>query len=282
MKRKYLMGVIYLVLGVMAVLAVFPILYTVTSSFMGAGEISKYFGALAAESADINPLHLIPEQATFSGYTTLLLERPHYLMKFWVSLGLCGLIVAGQIVVAVLGGYAFAKFRFLGRDGIFFFLIALMMMPYQVMLVPSYMVMDQLGLIGSYTALILPAVFSAFGVFLMRQIIAAIPDSLLEAARIDGAGSWRVLWRVLLPNCKSGLCSLLILCFIDTWNMVEQPLVFLRESYQYPLSVFLLEINKTDPALGFACGLLSMLPVLLLFLFFEEEMISGIGYSVVK
>ena len=273
---------LYLVLIVMAAATLFPILYTVTNSFMGAQEIAEYYEGLSAEVSTGSPLHLIPRRATLSGYTALLLERPHYLMKFWTSLGLCAVIVLGQIVIAVLGGYAFAKFRFPGYNGIFFFLIALMMMPYQVMLVPSYMVMDQLGLVGSYTALILPAVFSAFGVFLMRQVFAAIPDSLLESARIDSAGNWRILWQVVLPNCKSGLFSLLVLCFIDTWNMVEQPLVFLRESYQYPLAVFLLEVNKTDPALGFACGLLSMLPVLVLFLFFDEEMISGIGYSIIK
>lgn len=273
---------VYLLLAVMAVLAVFPILYTFCNSFMSAFEIEYYYGSLSSELSTVNPLHLIPDRITFSGYFKMLLEKPHYLMRFWNSLGLCACIVAGQVVVSSLGGYAFSKFRFPGRDLIFFLFVALMMMPNQVTLVPSYITLDALGLIGSNLALILPAVFSAFGVFLMRQVMASISDSILESARIDGAGHFCILINMILPNCKSGLASLVILGFIDCWNMVEQPLVFLKESQKYPFSLFLLEINAAEPALGFACGILAMTPVLLLFLFFEEELVSGISYSVLK
>jgi multiple sugar transport system permease protein len=273
---------VYCILGIMAVLAVFPILYTFANSFMSAAEIRQYYGSLSSETSEVNPFHLIPNRITLSGYYSMLLERPHYLMKFWQSLGVCAAIVAGQVVISSLGGYAFAKYRFPGRNVIFFLLIALMMMPLQVMLVPSFITLDAMGLIGSYWALILPVVFSAFGVFLMRQIMAAVPDSILESARIDGAGHFRILTRIMLPNCKAGLASLVILSFIDCWNMVEQPLVFLKESHQHPFSLFLLQINAAEPALGFACGILAMVPVLLLFKFFEEELISGISYSVLK
>lgn len=282
MKGRIFNAIIYITLFLMAALCVFPMLYTAINSFMSAAEIQKYYGSLGAPQSNVNPLHLIPDRVTLAGYSAMLLERPHYLMKFWTSLGLCAVIVTGQLVISVLGGYAFSKFRFPGRDVLFFALVAIMMMPYQVMLVPSYMVLDKMGLIGNYLSLILPAIFSAFGIFLMHQIMASVPDSLIESAYIDGAGSWRTLWRVLLPNCKTGLAALVVLSFIDNWNMVEQPLIFLKESRQYPLSVFLLQVNTQIPALGFACGMLSMLPAVLLFLFFEEEMVSGIGYSVIK
>jgi len=249
---------------------------------MSAAEIRKYFGSIGSDSSEVSPFHLIPDRITLSGYYQMLLARPHYLMKFWQSLGLCLVIVAGQVVISSLGGYAFSKFRFPGRGIIFFFLIALMMMPLQVMLVPGYITLDAMGLIGSYAALILPAAFSAFGVFLMSQIMASVPDTILESAKIDGAGHFRILRSILLPNCKAGLASLVILCFIDNWNMVEQPLVYLRDSLRHPFSLFLLQINEFEPALGFACGVLAILPVLLLFLFFEEELISGISYSVLK
>jgi len=272
----------YFILAVVSVLAVFPILYTVSNSFMSAAEIRQYFGSLNVESSGPGPLHLIPDRITFSGFYQMLLARPHYLVKFFQSIGLCLAIVAGQIVVSSLGGYAFSKFRFPGRSTIFFFLIALMMMPMQVMLVPGYITLDAMGLIGSYAALILPAAFSAFGVFLMSQIMASVPDTLLESAKLDGAGHFRIFRSILLPNCKAGLASLIILCFIDNWNMVEQPLVYLRNNLKHPFSLFLLQINEFEPALGFACGVLAILPVLLLFLFFEEELISGISYSVLK
>lgn len=273
---------VYVPLFLMAALSMFPILYTVSNSFMGADEIQLYYGSLGSDASAVSPLHLIPDRITLSGYSKMLLEKPHYLMKFWAAISLCAVIVAGQTVISALGGYAFAKYRFPGRDIIFFFLITLMMMPNQVMLVPSYIVLDAMGLLGSNLALILPSVFSAFGVFLISQFMSAIPDSILESARIDGAGHFRILTNILLPNCKAGLASLAVLGFIDCWNMVEQPLVFLKDFYKYPFSLFLLQINTLEPALGFSCGVLSMIPVLLLFLFFEDELISGISYSVLK
>lgn len=280
MKRLW-RGISYGALALFALLALLPVLYTLVSSFMGAGEITKYYGDLTSGRGPL-PFHLIPEMATLEGYYEMLLRRPDYLVKLWNSLILCVTIVGGQTVIAALGGYAFAKFRFPGRDVLFFAVIVLMMLPYQVTLVPNYIVLDTFGLLGDYPAVILPGVFSAFGVFLMRQVVAGVPDETLEAARLDGAGSWRILWQIVLPSCKAGVASMVILSFIDNWNMIEQPLIFLSDSTKYPMSVFLTQVNTMQPALGFACGVLSMLPVTLLFLFFEEELVTGIGYSSLK
>ncbi len=272
----------YLLLALIAAASLFPMVFTFTGSLMGADEIARHYGSLSSGEAGTSPLHLVPDMITLAGYAELLFLRPHYLVKFWVSMLLCCSITAGQTVVACLGGYAFSRFRFPGRDAIFFVLLVIMMMPYQVTLVPNYITLDRMGLIGGYPAVILPGVFSAFGVFLMRQVMASVPGAMLEAARIDGAGSWRALWRILLPNCRAGLASLVILSFADSWNMVEQPIVFLKDSNKYPLSVFLVRLGSVQPALGFACGLLSILPVLLLFLFLEEELVSGISHSLLK
>ncbi|SCJ67557.1 Inner membrane ABC transporter permease protein ycjP [uncultured Clostridium sp.] len=277
-KKRWAKAVIYAFLVIFAVIALFPVLFTLINSFMGAQEYAQYYGGLQNSLGQQGVLHLIPDRMTLEGYYNMLFAQPDYLMKFWLSLLMCFAIVAGQVVIAVLGGYALAKFRFPGRNIAFYGIILLMMMPYQVTLVSNYIVLDKMGLIGNYLSIILPGIFSAFGVFLMRQVIAAVPDGIMEAAKIDGAGAWRVLWRVVLPNCLPGLASLVILSFIDNWNMVEQPLVFLQDSFQYPLSTFLTQINAAQPALGFACGLLAMIPPVLLFCFFEKELIQGIGY----
>ena len=279
MTKKLLL---YVPLGLLAVATLFPLLYMVTNSFMGAGEFARYYGGLAEGLSGKNPMHFIPEWGTLDGYREILISRPHYLMKFWSSLFLGGSILAGQMVVAVLGGYAFARFRFPGRNVIFFMIVLLMMLPLQVTLVPNYMVLERMGLLGNYAAVILPGIFSAFGVFLMRQVMTGLPAEIFEAARLDGAGAWRALWRVALPNCKAGLAALAILSFADSWNMVEQPIVFLKDAYKYPMSVFLTQVNALHPEVGFACGLLSVLPALLLFLHFKDEMILGIEYSAVK
>jgi len=275
-------SLIYTALGLLAVLTLFPLLYMVTNSFMGGAEFGRYYGKLAQELSGRNPLHMIPEWIMLDGYKEVFISRPDYLMKFWVSLFLSGSILAGQMIVAVLGGYAFARFRFPGRNAIFFAIILLMMLPSQVTLVPNYLVLYSVGLIGNYAAVILPGVFSAFGVFLIRQVMAALPADMFEAARLDGAGSWRILWKICLPNCKAGLAALAILSFADSWNMVEQPLVFLKDANQYPLSVFLTQVNAMRPEVGFAVGVLSVAPALLLFLRFKDEMVLGIEYSAVK
>ena len=273
---------IYIALCLLAVAAVFPLFYMLTNSFMGAAEFSRFYGSLSKGVSGRNPLHFIPEWTTLEGYWEVFYSRPDYLIKFWSSLFISGSILAGQIVVAVLGGYAFSRFRFPGRDAIFFVIVVLMMLPLQVTLVPNFIVLDRFGLIGSYAALILPGMFSAFGVFLMRQIMLGLPVSIFEAAMLDGYGPLRSLWAVCLPNCKAGLAALVILNFADSWNMVEQPLVFLRDPNKFPMSVFLTQVNQIKPEVGFAAGILSVLPAMLLFLYFKDEMIMGIEYSAVK
>ena len=110
----------------------------------------------------------------------------------------------------------------------------------------------------------------------------AVPDSLLESAYLDGAGSFTALWRILVPNCSAGIATLTVLSFVDAWNMVEQPSVFIQDTFKQPLSVFLLSVNSQSMALGFACGVLSMIPAVLLLVFFEAQLMEGISYSVLK
>lgn len=273
---------IYIVLALLAIVSLFPLLYTIANSFMGAEEYSHYYDQLSSNVTASNPFHLIPDWITLSGYWDVFLSRPDYLIKLWVSLFLSTTILLGQLIVAVLGGYAFARFRFPGRDILFFIVVLLMMLPYQVTLVPNYMVLDHMGLINNYAALILPGVFSAFGLFLMRQVMVLLPNSIFDAAKIDGAGALKSLWNICLPNCKPGVAALMILSFADSWNMMEQPLVFLKDFYKYPMSLFLMNVNTSNPTLGFVCGVLSVLPLMLLFMRFKDEMIQGIEYSGVK
>jgi multiple sugar transport system permease protein len=282
MKRGLIQAAKYIFLGALAAAALFPLFYTFVNSFIGAAEFGRYYGGLSQGVGRYNPLRIIPDWITLEGYREVFINRPHYLMRFWSSMFLSGSILIGQMVVAVLGGYAFARFRFPGRSIMFFVIVLIMMMPLQVTLVPNLIVVEALGINGSYAALILPGIFSAFGVFLMRQVMASLPNSLFESARLDGAGSFAALRLVCLPNCKHGLAALAVLNFADSWNMVEQPLTFLRNAYQYPLSVYLVNLRGITPEVVFTSGLLSVLPVLMLFLLFKDEIAYGIEYSVVR
>lgn len=266
-----------------AIIVLMPLLMTVLNSFMSAREMSKYFGYVFGQRFDGQVvLHLIPDQVTLDGYYQILFRQPDYLIKLWVSLLIAAAIVIGQVIIGCLGGYAFAKYRFPLRNFFFFLIILLMVMPLQVTLVPNFMVLKNLKLIGSYWAVILPGAFSAFGVFLMRQVMITVPDELIQAGKIDGANALTILIRIVIPSCKAGVASLVILSFIDAWSMVEQPLIFLQDSYKYPLSVFLTTINQQNPGVAFACGVLSIIPVGLMFFLFEDELVKGIEYSIIK
>jgi len=273
----------YLFLVGIFIVVVFPNLFMLANSFMGENEIMKHYGILLSGNSDAHVnLYFIPEEVTLAGYFEVFLFSPRYLMKFWNSLFLSGSIVIGQTLVAICAGYGLAKFRFKGKNIVMFFIIILTMMPQQVTLVPGFLVLDKMGLIGSYTAVILPGVFTTFGTFLLSQVFSGVPDSLLEAAKIDGANHWQLFQKIAVPYAKTGIAALVILCFIDNWNMIEQALIYLRNSNKYPLSIFLSFINTNVLGVSFVCGILTMIPVTILFLFLKDALVRGIEYTNLK
>lgn len=217
-----------------------------------------------------------------SGFWQLLVRRPDYLLKFWKSLALCLGVGICNLVVSCMSGFAFAKYRFRGRSALYFLIILLMILPIQVTLVPNYIILDRLHVLDTWAALALPCIFTPLGTVLMAQVFRSVPDEILDSARIDGADTKTVLWRILVPAAKSGAISLLLLVFVDVWNMVEQPMAFLKDSAKYPLGVFLAIMNETNLPLSFAGGLLAILPVLLLFLYFQEELLAGLEFIGLK
>lgn len=270
-----------------AILFLLPIVLTITNSFMSSSEISANYGSVFETnekggkvyiSENIN-LKFIPDMVSFSQYNTVLLKSPEYLLKFWNSVVLVGPIVFFQLFVALLASYGFTRYRGRIREIIFFSYIILMLMPYQVTLVPNYLVAGWFNLIDTYWAIWLPGIFSPFAVFLLTKFMRRIPESVIEAAQIDGAGEWQIFKRICLPLCKGAICSAAILVFIDYWNMVEQPLILLSDEEKHPLSVFLSKINAGEIGLAFAVATIYMVPSLLVFLYGEEYLVDGITYQ---
>lgn len=277
----------YLLLAVVALAFLLPMVYMFTNSFMDSDEILNTYAIMNADADYSNKvgkmeLKLIPDEVSLMQYYRVLLRKPLYLRLFWNSMVLTVPIVLGQIVVGAFAAFSFSKLRFPFRDKIFFIYIIVMMMPFQVTLVPNYIMIRKLDIIGSYLAVILPGIFTSFGVFLLRQFMRGIPDEYCESAKMDGAGYLRILLHVMLPQCKSGMASLAILSFIDNWNMVEQPLVFLENSNMHPLSIFLSGINGGATGLAFASGILYMTPPLLMFLYGENYFVQGIQLTGIK
>ena len=185
-------------------------------------------------------------------------------------------------MVSVPAGFCFAKRSFPGKRVLAFLLVALLVLPVQVTLVPNYLMLKNLGLLNTYAALILPALFAPLGTFLLGQSFRSIPNALLDAARLDGCGTIGLLWRIVMPMRKGTMACVAILAFLDAWNMVEQPLAYLRSFQEYPLSVGLAYAAPQGVAVQMVCCLLAALPPLFLFAFFSQDLVDGIVLGEVK
>ena len=285
-KRYFSRGMLTLLAAVFAFLFLMPTVLTITNSFMTQSEITANYGQVFSStttgssyiSKTIN-LNFIPDKVSFTQYIPVLLKSPEYLLKFWNSVILVAPIVAGQLLVASVAAYGFTRWRGKIRDGLFFAYVILMLMPYQVTLVPNYLVSDWLGLLNTRWAIILPGIFAPFSVFLLTKFMRRIPVALIESAKLDGANEWHVFWDICLPQCRSALYSVAILVFIDYWNMVEQPLILLPDADMQPLSVYLSTINAGEIGIAFAVAVIYMIPGLLMFLHGEAYLVEGIAHS---
>ncbi|CAG7640181.1 L-arabinose transport system permease protein AraQ [Paenibacillus solanacearum] len=264
-------------------LMLLPVVLTVVNSFMTEREILSNYDMLGKNNvSDFVNMKWIPDWVSFAQYFKVLIATPQFLYMFWNSVFLVVPIIVGQVIVGSLAAFAFAKLRFPGREPIFLMYLIAMLMPFQVTLVPNYIMADWLGLINTPGSVILPGIFAAFGVFLLRQFMLHIPSAYMEAAKMDGAGYVAIFARIALPMVAPGIAALVVLLFADYWNMVEQPLIFLQDAEQQPLSVFLSRIQKEAFGVSFAASVLYMMPMLLLFACAEKYFIEGIQLSGIK
>ena len=270
-----------------AVLFLMPTVLTIANSFMTSTEISANYGSMFGNMTDekktfisenVN-LKFIPDKVTFAQYKSVLILNSDYLLKFWNSVILTAPIVFAQLMVASIAAYGFTRWRGKIRDGLFFAYVILMLMPYQVTLVPNYLVSDWLKILNTRWAIFLPGAFAPFSVFLLTKFMRRIPMAVIESAKIDGANEWHIFWNICLPQCRSALYSVAILVFIDYWNMVEQPLILLPDADMQPLSVYLSTINAGEIGIAFAVAVIYMIPGLLMFLHGEAYLVEGIAHS---
>lgn len=228
-------------------------------------------------------LYIFAKSLTLDGsfsaaaYYEVFLSQFQYLNRFWRSIFLSLCIAVSQVVVSTLAGYGFAKCKFGGKDTIFFLLMLLMIMPLQVTLVPNYLMLDEMDLLNTYYALALPMIFVPLGTFIMTQCFKSVPNNIIEAARLDGCGTVGVILKIMAPMNKSGLICTFLLSFLDGWNMVEQPIVYLEDFSDYPLSVALATAASSDSAIKLACSMLVILPPLFLFSYYNQELVEGIS-----
>ncbi len=270
-------------LFLLALIFVFPVLFLTAGSFMGKNELKDLLlPVLEQGSKGYVSWKLIPEYPTLKFYVEVLLDSPEFFIMFWNSVKIAAGVLIGQLLVGMPAAWGFARFDFPGKRLLFILYIALMMMPFQVMLLGNYLVLDYFGLLDSLPGIIFPAVFSTFPIFIMYRFFEGIPQALLEAARLDGAGELRLFFIIAIPLGSPGVISAMVLDFLEYWNLIEQPMVFLKTKELWPLSLYLPNIDLNKAGMAFAASMITLIPAVLVFFWGQEYLEQGIVAAAVK
>lgn len=259
-----------------------PILAVILGSLKSSRELMNTLSAVIGGSGEKIHWHLLPLYPTLKHFIKLLFYTPEFLSVFWNSVKIVVCILFGQVFVAIPAAWGFAKFSFRGKNALFLVYVILMLMPFGVMMLPSYLVLNQIHLMNTHWAVILPAAFSTFPVFIMYRGFCAIPKELYEAAKIDGAGEWQIFFTIGIPLGSPGILSALALGFLEYWNMVEQPLAFLSDPSLWPLSLYLPEINLAKAGMALSASVITLLPAVFVFFMGQDYLEQGIVSSGMK
>lgn len=259
-----------------------PVVLVVLGSMKSGNELSDGLLPVLSDSGEMIHWNLFPQYPTLSHYGRLLFGMPEFFTVFWNSIKIVSLILAGQLLVSVPAAWAFAAFRWRGRHFLFTLYVMLMLLPFQVTMLPSYLIINGMHLMNTHASVILPAVFSTFPVFLIYRSFTTIPGELIGAARIDGAGEFMIFWKVGIPLGSPGILSAVVLGFLDYWNMMEQPLAFLKEKTLWPLSLYLPEIGIEQAGMALSAAVVMLIPALFVFAAGQDYLEQGIVASGIK
>ena len=269
--RKWLIAIL---LCVLALLVWIPLWMIMSASFMESEEMTQNLAPVLSDKTGYALWPLLPQYPTLHSYVELLLDSPEFFTMLWNSCGQVFPVVIGQILVGAPAAWAFARYDFGGKKFLYAIYIVLMLLPFQVTMVSSYFVLDRLGLMNTVWAIILPGAVSTF--------FAATPTALTEAAALDGAGPWQIFWYIGLPLGAPGILSAVVLGFLEYWNMLEQPMTFLKDKTLWPLSLYLPAVTSENAGASLAASVIMLLPALLIFLFGQRYLEAGISASGLK
>ena len=281
-RRRHLLTRFLLV--VLALVILMPVIVTVLYSFFSPEEIRAFMDTRGSFSDTAwMDARLSPRMFSLSQYWKILIVDTSVLRMFAMSVFYTVMILLGQAVFVPMLAYALSRFRFKGRNVIFMAILLLMLLPYQVTMVPNVLTLRRMGLLNTVWAVILPLWFAPFYVFLLRQFMASLPNELFEAAQVDGAGTIRCYFHVALPVCGPAIGAALALSFADCWNLVEQPMTYLSQRTELqPLSVMFNQLVSESTGVEFAGAVIYMLPALFVYLYFLEDILSGIQLTELK
>lgn len=274
MRQRTSRAVLYVLLAIVAIIPLFPLYWLLISAFKTPGEFSQI------------PPTWFPAEPTLTPLVTAFTEVP-FAQSMMNSLIIAGGSTISVIITSVLAGYVFAKHSFRGKDFLFWSVVATMFLPPVVTLVPLYYLVTSMGLDDSYLGVMLPWLANAFGIFLMRQFISDVPDEIIEAARVDGAGEFRIVWQFVVPMLKPAVVTLGVFMFVYSWNNFIWPLSILKSEALYPVVLTINRLMSYTMSFEYqnvviAGALVASLPTLIVFLIAQRVFVQGIASSGVK
>ena len=271
-------------LMVLALLLLIPVVVTFLYSFFSPAELKAFMQTRGSyDTATWMEVKLSPRVFSLNQYYEILILDNSVLRMFVNSAFYTVMILLGQAVVVPMMAYALSRFTFRGRDAIFFAIIMLMLLPFQVTMVPNVLTLERLGLRNTVWAVILPMWFAPFYIFLIRQFMLGLPNELLEAGQVDGAGTVRCYFQIVLPVCRPVLGAAVALSFADCWNLVEQPMTYLNQRLDLqPLSVMFNQLADSSTGVEFAGAALYILPALFIYLYFLKDILAGVQLTELK
>lgn len=274
---------LWLIFAALALIVLYPIVFLLAGSIMGNDELGSYFGAVFLGKNGYAKFPLLPKFPTLQHYIEVFMDSPGFFVMFWNSVKITAGVLIGQFVVGTMAAWGFAKYDFPWKKGFFLIYVILMLMPFQVLMLSDYLVLDSLSLTDNLWGIILPGAFSTFPVFIMYRFFAEIPDSLIESAKLDGAKEWQLFVYLAVPIGSSGIIACMVLGFLEYWSLIEQPLTFLKDKSLYPLSIFLPDITSVSKSgMAFAVSVVTFFPAVLVFLSGQDYLEQGIMAGAVK
>lgn len=272
----------YALFALISLVILYPVILVFILSVQDTDELIKNISPLTQFTGEYANIHYLPQYPTLGHFVDLLVYTSEFYTVFWNSLLTVGIIILFQVIVAVPSAWAFARFQFKGKKFLFNLYVIFMLMPFQVTMLSQYIVMNKFHMMNTRFAIILPAIFSTFAIFLIYRGFADIPNDVLDSARIDGANERQVLQYIGLPLGKQGILACIVLSFLDYWNMVEQPLAFLKDKSKFPLSLYLPMMDLSNAEIMLAASVITLIPAVFVFIIGQDYLEQGIISSALK
>lgn len=274
--------VLSLALALVGFAVCFPVAVLVLGSFMDNAELASVLKGVVVPGTGLADAPLLPRYPTLSSYVAVLVDTPAYHVLTQNSAIIVAGVLAGQLVFATPAAWALARYDFRGKRALFFLYVLLMMLPFQVVMLPNYLAFNAMNLNNTLLAVVVPGAFSAFPVFIMQHFFAGIPASLVDSARLDGASEGRIFLEIGVPLGAPGIFAALVLGFFEYWNLVEQPLAFLKDQALWPLSLFQPSVSAENVGVVFAAAVVAAVPAVIVFLLGKDYLEQGIASTTRK